>query len=72
MPHKGPSLCFFDSYPLKGGKCFSQLPSKAKKILWRTQMENIVFANGFEDYIEGLKACSPKETNLGTINLEFI
>ena len=35
-------------------------------------MENIVFANGFEDYIEGLKACSPKETNLGTINLEFI
>ena len=35
-------------------------------------MENIVFANSFEDYIEGLKVCSPKETNLGTINLEFI
>lgn len=26
-------------------------------------MENVVFANGFEDDIEGLKFCPPKETS---------
>ena len=41
-------------------------------ILKRTQMENIVFANGFEDHAEGLKPCPPKETSFGDINLEFI
>ncbi|RVW18439.1 Retrovirus-related Pol polyprotein from transposon RE1 [Vitis vinifera] len=35
-------------------------------ILWRTQMENIVFANGFKDHVEGLKPCPSKETSSGT------
>nr|CAN79381.1 hypothetical protein VITISV_010747 [Vitis vinifera] len=28
--------------------------------IWRTRMENVVFANGFEDHIEGLKVYPPK------------
>ena len=31
-------------------------------------MENVIFANGFEDYIDGLKVCPPKETNTGVLN----
>ena len=34
-------------------------------ILWRTQMENDIFANGFEDHIEGLKICPPQKTSFG-------
>ena len=41
-------------------------------ILWRTQMENIVFANGFKDHVEGLKPCPSNETSSGDINPEFI
>ena len=41
-------------------------------ILWKTQMENIIFANGFKDYIDGLKVCSLKETSIGVLNPEFI
>ena len=41
-------------------------------VLWKTQMENVIFANGFEDYIDGLKVCPPKETNTGVLNPEFI
>ena len=37
-------------------------------VLWKTQMENVIFANGFEDYIDGLKVCPPKETNTGVLN----
>ena len=37
-------------------------------ILWKTQMENVIFANGFEDYIDGLKVCPPKETSTGVLN----
>ena len=35
-------------------------------------MENIIFANGFKDYIDGLKVCSLKETSIGVLNPEFI
>ena len=35
-------------------------------------MENIVFANGFKDHVEGLKPCPSKETSSGDINPEFI
>ena len=35
-------------------------------------MENVIFANGFEDYIEVLKVCPPKETSFGNSNPEFI
>ena len=41
-------------------------------ILWKTQIKNVIFANGFEDYIDGLKVCPSKETNIGVLNLEFI
>ena len=41
-------------------------------ILWRTQMKNIVFANGFKDHVEGPKPCPSKETSSGDINIEFI
>lgn len=34
-------------------------------LLWCTQIENVVFANGFEADIEGLKFCPPKETSSG-------
>ena len=37
-------------------------------ILWKTQMENVIFANGFEDYIDGLKVCPPKETSTSVLN----
>ena len=35
-------------------------------------MENVVFANGFEDYIDGTKKCPPKEIRSGEANPEFI
>ena len=35
-------------------------------------MENVIFANGFEDYIDGLKVCPLKETNTSVLNPEFI
>ena len=34
-------------------------------------MENVVFANGFEDHIEGLKVYPPKVTSSGETNLRF-
>ncbi|RVW58393.1 hypothetical protein CK203_113255 [Vitis vinifera] len=40
-------------------------------ILWKTQMENVVYANGFEEYIEGTKSCPPKELPTGDLNLDF-
>ncbi|RVW71084.1 Retrovirus-related Pol polyprotein from transposon RE1 [Vitis vinifera] len=41
-------------------------------ILWRTQMENVIFANGFEDHIEGLKICPPQKTSSGETNPDFV
>ena len=35
-------------------------------------MENVVFTNGFEDYIDGTKKCPPKEIRYGEANPEFI
>ncbi|RVW76269.1 Retrovirus-related Pol polyprotein from transposon RE1 [Vitis vinifera] len=29
-------------------------------VLWKTQMENVIYANGFEEHIEGLKPCPPQ------------
>ncbi|RVX04583.1 Cleavage and polyadenylation specificity factor subunit 3-I [Vitis vinifera] len=45
---------------------------KSNYILWRTQMKNVIFTNGFEDHIEGLNMCPTKMTTAGTINPEFI
>ncbi|KAL6335516.1 hypothetical protein AAG906_030644 [Vitis piasezkii] len=41
-------------------------------ILWKTQMENVVYANGFEEYIEGTKSCPPKELPTGDLNPDFV
>ena len=41
-------------------------------VLWKTQMENVVFVNGFRDYIDGTKKCPPKEIRSGEANPEFI
>ena len=51
------------------------LPIKLDKdnyILWRTQMENAVYANSFEDHIEGLTIYPSKTTSNGETNPEFI
>ena len=41
-------------------------------VLWKTRMENVVFANGFEDYIDGTNKCPPKEIRSSEANPEFI
>ena len=35
-------------------------------------MENVVFANGFEDFLNGVKQCPLKELHSGEINPEFV
>nr|CAN82380.1 hypothetical protein VITISV_021579 [Vitis vinifera] len=35
-------------------------------------MENVVYANGFEEYIEGTKSYPPKELPTGDLNLDFV
>ena len=35
-------------------------------------MENVIFANGFEDHIEGLKICPPQKTSSGETNPDFV
>ncbi|RVW85248.1 LRR receptor-like serine/threonine-protein kinase FLS2 [Vitis vinifera] len=51
-----------------------RLPVKLDKQLHSPEntTENVIFANSFEDYIERLKACPPKETRSGDPNPEFI
>ncbi|RVX17039.1 Retrovirus-related Pol polyprotein from transposon RE1 [Vitis vinifera] len=41
-------------------------------ILWKTQMENVVYANGFEEYIDGTKPCPPQELHTGELNPDFV
>jgi hypothetical protein len=33
-------------------------------ILWGSQIDNVVFANGFEDFIDGTSICPKKELSL--------
>ena len=40
-------------------------------ILWHIQMENVIYANGFEDHIEGLRPCPPKTISTGEVNPNF-
>ena len=48
-----PSLQFFNhALPLK--------LDRNNYLLWKTQMENVIFANGFEEYVEGVKQCPSK------------
>ena len=41
-------------------------------ILWKSQIDNVVFANGFEDFIDGSSICSDKELSSGLINPAFV
>ncbi|RVX10885.1 Retrovirus-related Pol polyprotein from transposon RE1 [Vitis vinifera] len=41
-------------------------------ILWKSQIDNVVFANGFEDFIDGSSICPDKELSSGLINLAFV
>ena len=41
-------------------------------VLWKSQIKNIVFANGFEDFIDGTSVCPEKELSAGVINPTFI
>jgi len=41
-------------------------------VLWKSQIDNIVFANGFEDFIDGTSVCPEKELSAGVINSTFI
>ena len=36
-----------------------------KFLLWKTQMENVIYANGFEDHIEELIPCPPQAVSSG-------
>ncbi|KAG6754633.1 hypothetical protein POTOM_040425 [Populus tomentosa] len=35
-------------------------------VLWKSQIDNIVFANGFEDFIDGTSVCPEKELSAGS------
>ena len=51
------------------------LPIKLDKdnyMLWRTQMENVIYANDIEDHVEGLTVYPSKTISNGEINPEFI
>ncbi|RVX16768.1 Retrovirus-related Pol polyprotein from transposon RE1 [Vitis vinifera] len=41
-------------------------------IIWKTQMENVVYANGFEEYINGTKPCPPQELHTSELNPTFV
>ncbi|RVW43508.1 Retrovirus-related Pol polyprotein from transposon RE1 [Vitis vinifera] len=51
------------------------LPVKLNRtnyILWRSQIDNVIFANGFEDFIDGTSVCPEKELRPGEINPAFV
>ena len=35
-------------------------------------MENVVYANGFEEYIDGTKPCLSQELHTGELNPAFV
>ncbi|RVX09939.1 hypothetical protein CK203_013075 [Vitis vinifera] len=37
-----------------------------------TMIDNVVFANGFEDFIDGTSICSEKDLSPGVINPAFV
>ena len=45
---------------------------RSNYILWRTQMENFILANGFEEHIEGMNVYPYKTTKTSTINPKFL
>ena len=43
-----------------------------KFLLWKMQIENVIYANGFEDHIEELIPCPPQAVSSGNTNPEFV
>jgi len=41
-------------------------------IMWRSQIDNVVFANGFDDFIDETSICPEKALSLGVLNPAFI
>ena len=41
-------------------------------ILWRSQIDNVIFANGFEDFIDGTSICLEKDLSQGVMNPAFV
>ena len=41
-------------------------------VMWRSQIDNVIFANGFEDFIEGTSIYPKKQLNSGEINPAFV
>ena len=50
------------------------LPIKLDKdnYMWRTQMENVIYVNDFEDHVEGLTLCPSKTISNVETNPKFI
>ncbi|KAL5554176.1 hypothetical protein UlMin_041577 [Ulmus minor] len=45
---------------------------RSNYILWKSQMDNVIFANGFKDFIEGKSICPNNETSTDTIMAQII
>ena len=45
---------------------------RSNYVLWRSSIDNVVFANGFEDFIDGTTICPEKELSPGVINPSFV
>ncbi|KAL5537452.1 hypothetical protein UlMin_045608 [Ulmus minor] len=61
--------------PASGLQFFNHtLPVKLDRsnyVIWRSQIDNVIYANGFENFIEGLSVC-PEKTVPGVINPECV
>ncbi|KAL5538074.1 hypothetical protein UlMin_043114 [Ulmus minor] len=63
--------------PASGLQFFNHtLPVKLDRsnyVIWRSQIDNVIYANGFENFIEGLSVCPEKTVpTIGVINPEFV
>ncbi|XP_073259761.1 uncharacterized protein [Populus alba] len=45
---------------------------RSNYVLWRSQIDYVVFVNGFEDFIDGTTICPEKELSLGVTNPLFV
>ena len=41
-------------------------------ILWKTQMENVMYANAFEEHIKGLRTYASNTNTTNAINPKFL
>ncbi|KAL5554518.1 hypothetical protein UlMin_041919 [Ulmus minor] len=55
-PTQCSSMAFFPSYQMLNYSLLVKL-DRTNYILWRSQIDNVIFANGFEDFIDGTSVC---------------